>query len=159
VATLTFLVAAVSSIARYFESAGTGVTKENWSSDVIQLSVAYSILGSFSFAVPIIIYGMLRHVGNPKEFVEILSLYGYSLTVYVPCVFLFAIPSSVWRWIILLLSSSVSIAFLVLNLWLKSESGWSSPRSGNGIPCLGVIVSAQVILALVLKFYYFTFTR
>merc|ERR1719233_312666 len=156
-ATLTFLVAAVSNVARYLDSQDAGKHIEDWSSDVVQLTVASSILGCFSLFVPITIYGILRHIGKPKDFVEILSIYGYSLTVYIPSTFLLAFPSPALRWMIFLVAAAVSIAFLVRNLWLTSQTGWSSPRSGNGIPCLAVIITAHAVLALVIKFYYFSF--
>ncbi|CAH8616296.1 unnamed protein product [Heterobilharzia americana] len=51
-----------------------------------------------------------------NKFFDILSAYGYSLTIYVPVVILWTIQSSILQWILFLLGLTVSGAFLVFSL-------------------------------------------
>jgi len=152
-ATLAFELVVISNVARYFESAGNA--KDNWRSDVVELSRTSSILAGFCIIFPLILYVLLIQSGDPRKFVEVLSIYGYSLTAFLPGTLLLVIPSMVCRWIVFLLSTVFSIGFLVRNLWLTGVAGWSSPRSSNGIPTLVVIMLAPILLVLVIKFYYF----
>jgi len=155
-ATLTILIAATSNSARYFESSKG--SKKNWGSDAIELMTTSSILAGFSTVAPLILYLLLLNSTNPKAFVEVLSLYGYSLTVYLPVVVLLRIPSNAFRWIMLLFSAGLSTSFLIRNLWLTSLTGWSSPIKGHGrITCLLVIHAAPILLSFVIKIYYFSF--
>jgi len=154
-ATLTVLIPATSNSARYESTKGS---KENWGSDAIELMTTSSILAGFSIVAPLVLYLLLLNSTNPKEFVEVLSIYGYSLTVYLPAVALLRIPSNAFRWILLLFSAGLSASFLIRNLWLTSLTGWSSPIKGNGrITCLLVIHVAPILLSLVIKIYYFSF--
>jgi len=155
-ATLTFLIAAISNNARYYESSIR--TKENWRSDAIELMTTSSTLSGFCLFVPLILYLLLLNSTNPKQYVEVLSVYGYSLLVYLPAVVLLWIPSYALRLIVFLLSAGFSASFLIRNLWLTSQTGWSSPMTGNvKIPCLVVILFSPILLSFVIKIYYFSF--
>merc|ERR1712060_795318 len=122
-ATLTFLIAAISNNARYFESSHK--TKENWRSDAIELMTTSSTLSGFCLFVPLILYLLLLNSTNPKEYVEVLSVYGYPLLVYLPAVVLLRIPSFALRLIVFLFSAGFSASFLLRNLWFTSQMGWS----------------------------------
>jgi len=155
-ATLAFLIAAISNNARYFESSHE--TKENWRSDAIELMTTCSTLSSFCVFVPLILYLLLLNSINQKEYIEVLSVYGYSLLVYLPAAVLLRIPSYALRLIVLLFSAGFSASFLIRNLWLTSQTGWSSPMTGNvRIPCLVVILFSPILLSIVIKIYYFSF--
>merc|ERR1719397_1005379 len=145
-ATLTFLIAAMSNVARNF----AGGAKENWRSDAVELTTTSSILAGFCFIVPLILYALPQNTANPKQFVEILSIYGYSLTIYLPGAVMLGIPSHAFRWIVIFFSATFSASFLMRNLWL-GQGGWSSPRQGNGIPSLVVIILAPVFLSFLIK--------
>jgi len=155
-ATLAFLIAAISNNARYFESSDG--SKENWGSDAIELMTTTSTLSGFCSAVPLILYLLLLNAANPKEFVEVLSIYGYSLTVYLPAVVLLRIPSNALRWIVIFFSAAISANFLIRNLWLTKQRRGLSPIKGNvKIPCLCVILFAPIFLSVVIKMHYFSF--
>jgi len=155
-ATLTFLIAAISNNARYFESSHG--TKENWRSDAIELMTTASTLTGFCIFVPLIIYLLLLNSTNQKDYIEVLSVYGYSLLVYLPAVVLLWIPSYALRLIVFLFSAGFSASFLIRNLWFTSQTGWSSPMTGKvRIPCLVVIIFSPILLSFVIKIYYFSF--
>jgi len=150
-ATLTFLIAAMSNIARYFDSSVGAV--DNWRSNAVELTTTSSIIAGFYIIVPLVIYALLHNTASPRKFVEVLSIYGYSLTVYLPGAVILGIPSNAFRWVVLLLCAGFSASFLIRNLWLTSQEGWSSLTRGNGIPCLLVIVLSPVLFSFLIKVY------
>lgn len=59
-----------------------------------------------------------RHTGvKAHNFVELLSVYGYSLTIFVPVSILWAIPSTVLQWSLVVLAMGISGAFLAFALF------------------------------------------
>lgn len=120
------------------------------------LSKAWAILASFSVVVPAIFYAAFRYAGNPKDFVEILSIYGYSLTVYIPISLLMIPPSPAWQWIMVIVAGCSSTEFLVSNLWKRSPPGWATVSSVKGCACLLGILIEHTALAFVIKLSFFT---
>lgn len=51
------------------------------------------------------------------NFVELLSVYGYSLAIFVPVSILWAVPSAIFQWILVLLAILISGAFLSFALF------------------------------------------
>ncbi|KAG5444601.1 Yip1 member 1 [Clonorchis sinensis] len=59
-----------------------------------------------------------RHTGvKAHNFVELLSVYGYSLTIFVPVSILWAIPNTVLQWSLVVLAMVISGAFLAFALF------------------------------------------
>jgi len=156
IVTLAFLVAAMSNVSKWMQSSSGKL--EQWESDLDKLVSAWFILVSFSLAAPLVFYIVFKYTGNPKNFLEILSVFGYSLTIYVPSAILMIPPSPAWQWIVVLLACSISTEFIVSNLWMRSPHGWATINWQGRFAwaCLLLMVFVHMSLALVIKLCFYT---
>ncbi|KAI9555569.1 hypothetical protein GHT06_018084 [Daphnia sinensis] len=84
--TLVFCVAIMGNIADYLHSGGEG---QHWRYDFRKVSISASTIFSYALLLPLVLWLLLwwrRKEGDqtPLGFIEIVSLYGYSLAIYIP---------------------------------------------------------------------------
>ena len=81
-----------------------------------------------------------------------ICIYGYSFTVLLPLLFLCVIPFEIARYIALGYGLIASTSFLLYNMYKAIEN-----RSGSSkYIVLGLILGCQVLLYMILKFYFFS---
>ena len=69
--------------------------------------------------MPTILYVLLRWRKTASEFtfIEILCIYGYSLSIYIPISILWLINISFLQWILIIIAISLSGSVLVFTFW------------------------------------------
>lgn len=113
--------------------------------------VAGSILYSFGFGFPLILFGIMKYFKLEMKYVSLICLYGYSLTCFIPVLIICASGFAWIQWIFLLYGISNSTAFVLINLWNYIRSLEQKER----YILLGFFGCGQFILFLILKLYFF----
>jgi hypothetical protein len=153
--TLVFLMAVTGNFANYLSHITSTEGKAEWRSDFKKLSVAASSFYSLIIFMPVIAYFLLARIGQPKALSELVSLYGYSLFVFVPTSMVSVLPFEPLRWLAVLASFCLSALFLARNLW--SSANLTPANRSLVMTFLGLVVAVQFFFAVLMKFYFFTY--
>jgi hypothetical protein len=78
--TLIFCLASCSNVASYLDVVGD---RSGWSYDFSRLASAYTLVETFLFGLPILLWIFGKYVGIPMSHSFLMCLYGYSITVYI----------------------------------------------------------------------------
>lgn len=113
--------------------------------------VAGSILYSFGFGFPLILWGCMKYCKLEMKYVSLICLYGYSLTCFIPVLIICASGFAWIQWIFLLYGIVNSSAFVLINLWNYIRSLEQKEK----YIMLGLFGCGQFILFLILKLYFF----
>ncbi|KAJ7594378.1 hypothetical protein C8J56DRAFT_1012646 [Mycena floridula] len=101
------------SISAYLSSPGT-----EYDYDFHLLSLAVSIVYAYGMGIPLLLWVFLRYIGVGEwSVVEALSLWGYSMFVWIPVSVLCVIPIDIVRWVLVLVAVALSGAFLAVNIY------------------------------------------
>lgn len=146
--TLIVLIAAASNLADYLASLDT-----QWESDFQLVSTAAVLLYGWVSVVPIVVWSIMKSIGEAPGLVSLISLYGYSLTVYLPTSVLCIVPNELLRWCLILLSFSMSSWFLLRNVYYQLPDD----QRTKGLSLLATILAVNGSLSLVLKLYFFNY--
>ncbi|GAB5369413.1 hypothetical protein AAMO2058_001402400 [Amorphochlora amoebiformis] len=151
--TLVFLMAATGNIAHYLSTASPG-----WRYDVHKLTTAAWIFYSSISIIPISVWFALGHLNHTKSLVEVISIYGYSLFVFIPTCVICVLPNELVRWISICVSFTVSSVFIVKNLGnlviIRNPDRNRSTKT-KGYILLAVILGIHATIALLMKLYFF----
>ena len=180
--TLVFFVAVTSNMSLYVHhyhqrqiqlknivNEGGVAAEEEWEYDINQLLRATSILYSFSFGLPTVLYLLLRLLGGNNispsitnlGLADLICIYGYSLVPYLPVTWICIAPYNWVQWSVLgiatLLSGMLVLRNVVGSIILASNSrrggadlggGGMQGKSGGMIMCL---VGCHLVFYFVLK--------
>ncbi|CAG9326913.1 unnamed protein product [Blepharisma stoltei] len=116
-----------------------------------KLVTGIALVYSLVFLIPTICYFILSHSGSQVKFLELLSIYGYSYVIFLPTVLLCAIPSSVFRWVLMSLAAVWSGILLVKNYWNEIEIMSQVAKIGVGVIGLG----GHITIMLMANLYFF----
>jgi hypothetical protein len=85
--------------------------------------------------------------------VTLVCLWGYSLVHYIPATLLCAFPSITLRWIAALFAAAGAALFLVRAIvpLVREANSFIAPVTGT-------VVALQILLGLLLRLYFFSFT-
>ena len=168
--TLIFVICAGGSLSKYFQGAKT----ENFFTKFVP--TATSIIYTIGFLIPFVIYLAYRFINNNNnnyipqtneinnssnlssssnerpKYMVILCIYGYSLTPFIPVMILCSCGIEFIQWILLIYGFGSSTGFVLINLWLFIGNQ-NDPKKKFGL--IGFVVFCQIILFLILKFYFF----
>jgi len=150
--TLAFLMAAMGNFASYINTAEENAGQ--WSGDITRISEAATFLYTESCLVPILLYIVLRTYAEKTSMVELVSLYGYSLTPFIVSCILCIAPWNGFDWTVVMVAMCLSMWFLVKNIYQPLEG---DKRSKPGMYVLAIIFGCQFILGLALKLYFFKY--
>ena len=155
-ATLVFLHAMGGNYAQYMSSKGKS-DGEEWSFDIEKISVSSAMFFGYCSVAPVLLYLVLRcFAGVPTSslsFVQLVSTYGYALTVYVPVSLLCVVPSEAFRWMSFIAGMAVSASFLFTNV--RPIAG-ASPKGAAVVgPVVTAVVGAHVLFGILLKLFFF----
>lgn len=132
--------------------------------DINHLLHAASILVSFSFGLPTILWMTTTCCMsmNALQLVEWICLYGYSLVPYLPAVVLSVIPVSIIAWVTLAAATTVSCLLVIRNVapvLMGSDTGNGGVGGpAKGPPIVLAMLGCHVVFFLVLKFTFYHFT-
>ncbi|GAA5825357.1 hypothetical protein JCM11251_006949 [Rhodosporidiobolus azoricus] len=87
--------------------------------DFTRLGAATSVVYTYSLGLPILIWAAIKYWAGASERspVEIISVYGYSATVWIIVAWLTLVPSSLFRLALAFLGTILSLFFLLRNLY------------------------------------------
>jgi hypothetical protein len=150
--TLVFIVSVTSNINLWFNA-----TEVDFATDVSSIIAAIWVVYSFSVGVPLTCYMALHCLGGKDvsakmPLVTLISIYGYSLTLFVPCALLCAVPSTAVVYLSLLTATCFSGALIAKNTG-EALMGVDS-SVGKGV--VGWMAGCQIVFFLVLKFYFYS---
>ncbi|XP_023771421.1 uncharacterized protein LOC111920076 isoform X1 [Lactuca sativa] len=122
-----------------------------WDYDIHLLTWSASVLYGYVVVVPIALYIILKYFSAPLGLAQLLCLYGYSLFIFIPAVFLSIIPVEAIRWVVTGVAGFMSAMFVASNLKTHIASAgekWFWIVAG--------IFLLQLALSIVLKLYLFS---
>jgi hypothetical protein len=147
--TLVFFLAVTGNTAKYL-----GNDAKDVQYDIGHLTKAFSILMFYTFVLPFVIFVMFHCVDASMGmgWVDIVSVYGYSLVPYIPATILCLVPSVWLEWLFLFVATVMSLMLVLRNvvtpLMRNGPQRWSGPIS----MC---IVMCHFIFFLVLKLVFY----
>ena len=142
--TLIYVIAAGGALSYYFTN-----SVNNYFQAFVP--VAGSILYTFGFGFPLLMYLCMKCFKLEMKYVSLVCLYGYSLTCFIPVLIICSSGFAWIQWLFLLYGIGNSTAFVLLNLWSQINSLDDKKK----YIFLGIFASGQLILFLILKFYFF----
>jgi len=113
---------------------------------------ACSLIYFIGFIGPLLIWGIISFMGAGLNYTQVLSLYGYSMAVYVPVAALCIAPFEMLRWALIIYATGASCVFLVMNL--NSEIDQMLPANKKYV-FLGVVGGVQLFIGLAFKLNFF----
>jgi len=124
------------------------------------MTTAAWIFYSSISVIPIGVWFALGHLNHSKSLVEVISIYGYSLFVFIPTCVICVFPSESLRWTSIILSFMISSIFIVKNLGnlviIQNPERNRSTKT-KGYVLLGVILACHAGIALLMKLYFFEY--
>jgi hypothetical protein len=103
--------------------------------------------------MPTFIYFFFRWRLNRTEytFLELLCIYGYSLTIFIPISILWIIPINWLQWTLTIVSSLISGSVLIVTFW---PTGNSDHKPLNALSML-VVLLAHLLMAICIMLVFF----
>lgn len=145
--TLVFLFASFGNCATYLMQKHNDSTT-TWNFDVSYVNVAACVIYGYVVVVPMAFYFLLQYLGSSASLIRFWCMWGYSLSIFIPTVFLLLIPVEILRWIIILIAGTASACFVALNLRTYIE--------GNDLSLMVVAAFLlQMALAIFIKVWFF----
>jgi len=157
--TLVFSIAISGNMADFLQKSFEATEDQpvKWHYDFHKVSLSAMVVFSYASLLPAGLYGYMWWAGAGQvgsatiSFVELLSLYGYSLTIYIPVSILWLIQYSWWQWICVLVGAGLSGVVLFTPLWPAVKHH----ASKSAAIVMVVIVSIHILLAVGFMLYFF----
>uniref|UniRef100_A0A3Q2QJ53 Protein YIPF n=1 Tax=Fundulus heteroclitus TaxID=8078 RepID=A0A3Q2QJ53_FUNHE len=154
--TLVFAIAISGNIANFLQHYGNPGHK--YTPDFRKVSIAATAIFSYAWFVPLGLWGLLLWRNNKilnlvsYSFMEIVCVYGYSLSVYIPAVVLWILPYEWLRWVTIAVALCLSGSVLVMTFWpaLRDDHPKVIIATVSGIVLL------NALLAVGCKMYFFS---
>lgn len=153
--TLIFTIAITGNFVSFIENFGSDFT---WHTDFHKVSTSAAAIIIYWWLAPTLVYFLMRWRFQTAEaidfsFLELLSVYGYSLTVFIPTSFLWMIDISIVQWALVLVAVALSGSVLFSTLW-PSLSKDSSKQAALGIAGLVLLLHLSLGLGFMLYFFH-----
>ena len=97
--TLIFAMAITGNLASYFAFVPTPETPI-WKYNFNQLTMAGTVVYSYVTILPLVFWMALRYYDASKKLVDVLCIYGYTLSVFIPISIICVLPSNLLRWLL-----------------------------------------------------------
>ena len=155
--TLIFTMAMTGNLASYIAFVPTP-TKPKWNYSFNQLTTAGSVVYSYVTILPLIIWLLLRYFEASKRLVDVLCIYGYALSCFVPISILCVLPFNLLRWLLVIVGGVVSAVFLLSNFHAHLTDCFpygEGDAKRKMYLVLGSMGACHVLLLLLFKIYFF----
>lgn len=161
--TVAFLMAVTANFADYIANFNKKTVV--WHYDFEKVTLAATMFYSSLLLWPAIVYMVLRRLNAGRPFVNIVALYGYSFTSYLPASVICVIPGKAASWLAVSTAFFVSTWFLVRNIYsyflaapVPSASGEEAEQHKNlGLLLVCGVVAVHFGIALAVKLYFFNY--
>ena len=155
--TLIFSVAISGNVASYLQAAlvqDEAVRGFKWHYDFHKVTLAASAVFAYAWLVPAGLYAtMWAQGGQTASIMELLCVYGYSLSIFIPVSVLWTIQSAVLQWTLVVVATVVSGAVLVLALWNNMIK--DNVRKNVAFIMIAVVIGLHLLLAMGFMLYFF----
>lgn len=154
--TLVFAIAISGNVSKFLSNLGRPDYK--YTPEFQKVTIAATAIFTYAWLVPLALWGLLLWRNNKilslvtYSFMEILCVYGYSLSVYIPAVVLWIIPYEWLRWSSILVALCLSGSVLMITFWPAVRD--DHPRVTIAI-LLGIEL-LNILLAVGCKTYFFS---
>lgn len=154
--TLVFSIAISGNVADFLQKS-VALDDHNWHYDFHKVSLAATAVFSYASLLPAGLYSFLWWAGGAGaagagiSFLELICLYGYSLSIYIPVSLLWLVQVSWWQWLCVLAGAGLSGAVLFLPLWPAMRHG--AARSAPLV--MAVVAGLHLLLACGFMLYFF----
>ncbi|TNN88397.1 Protein YIPF1 [Liparis tanakae] len=154
--TLVFAIAISGNISNFLVHLGKPNYK--YTPEFQKVTIAATAIFSYAWFVPLALWGFLLWRNNKimnlvsYSFMEIVCVYGYSLSIYIPAVVLWILPFEWLRWCTIVVALCLSGSVLVMTFWPAVRE--DHPKVIIGI--MSAIVVLNVLLAVGCKTYFFS---
>ena len=155
--TLIFAMAMTGNLASYISFVATP-QHPKWTYNFNQLTLAGSVVYSYVTLLPLLFWMLLRYYEASKKLVDVLCIYGYTLSVFVPISILCVIPSNLLRWLLILVGGGISAVFLLSNFHAHIADCFpygEGDAKRKMYLLLGSMGAFHVVLVLLFKIYFF----
>ncbi|CAL8369758.1 unnamed protein product [Boreogadus saida] len=155
-ATLVFAIAICGNLSKFLVNLGSPNYK--YTAEFGKVTIAATAIYSYAWLVPLALWGFLLWRNSKVmnlvtySFMEIVCAYGYSLSIYIPAVVLWIIPSEGLRWFSVVLALCLSGSVLLLTFWPAIKDD----HIRVSIAFMSAIVVLNVLLAVGFKAYFFS---
>lgn len=155
--TLIFVMAMTGNLASYI-SFVPSPAHPKWTYNFNQLTLAGSVVYSYVTLLPLLYWLLLRYYEASKKLVDVICIYGYTLSIFVPISILCVIPSNALRWLLVLIGGAVSAVFLLSNFHAHLADCFpygEGDAKRKMYLLLGSMSVFHVVLLLLFKVYFF----
>lgn len=155
--TLIFSMAITGNLASFFAFKPTAANP-HWTYNFNQLTLAGSVVYSYVTLLPLLIWLLLRYYEAPKKLADVLCIYGYTLSVFLPISVLCVLPSNLLRWLMLLCGGAISAIFLLSNFHAHLTDCFpygEGDAKRKSYFILGTMSAFHVVLLVLFKVYFF----
>jgi len=155
--TLILAMAMTGNLASYISFVPTP-TQTKWTYNFNQLTLAGSVVYSYVTLLPLLVWLLLRYYEASKKLVDVLCIYGYTLSVFVPISILCVLPSNLLRWLLVLIGGTTSAIFLLSNFHAHLADCFpygEGDAKRKMYLLLGSMGAFHVVLLLLFKIYFF----
>lgn len=155
--TLIFVMAMTGNLASYIAFVPTAAHPK-WMYNFNQLTLAGTVVYSYVTLLPLLFWMLLRYYEASKKLVDVLCIYGYTLSAFVPVSILCVLPSNLLRWLLVLLGGGVSAIFLLSNFHAHLADCFpygEGDAKRKMYLLLGSMGAFHVILVIIFKIYFF----
>ncbi|XP_015232066.1 PREDICTED: protein YIPF1 [Cyprinodon variegatus] len=154
--TLVFVIAISGNVSNFLVHFGNPDFK--YTPEFRKVSIAATAIFSYAWLVPLGLWGLLLWRSNKilnlvsYSFMEIVCVYGYSLSVYIPAVVLWIIQYEWLRWLSIAVALCLSGSVLVMTFWPALRD--DHPKVV--IATVSAILLLNALLAVGFKMYFFS---
>lgn len=160
ITTVVFFVAVAAHFAEYLMG---GVQNREY--DFEKISLAATMFYTSAVFFPIVVYFILSRLNASRPLINIVALYGYSFTAYIPASIICAIPSSAASWTAVSVAFFFSTIFLVRNIYsyiLAAPVPTGSNEEVEQHKKLGLLLVLGIVavhfgIAVAVKLYFFKY--
>ena len=156
--TLVFVMAMTGNLASYVNFVPTPAKKE-WTYDFSLLTLAGTVVYLYWTLLPMLFWMLLRYWEASKKLVDVLCIYGYALSPFIPISILCVVPSNLLRWLLVLLGGAVSLIFLLSNFHAHLADCFpygEGDAKRKMYVMLGTMAAFHAVLLMLFKFYFFS---
>jgi len=147
--TLVFSIAISGNLANYLQVAG--IRSYHWRYDFHAVTFAATAIFSYAWLVPLALWSILKWCGGQEtrlSFLEILCVYGYSLSIYVPVSVLCVIQIEWLRWLLVAVGAALSGIVLL-------TTAWPAVHGDKRCIILAAVLGLHLLLAAGFVLYFF----
>jgi len=151
--TLIFTIAITGNIVNYMQNFGTDY---KWHTDFHKVTSSAATILAYWWLIPTGIFMLLRWrltESNEFSFIELLSIYGYSLFIYIPISVLWLINVSAIQWILVIIAVCLSGSVLFFTFWPAFNKD-TNKKAALGITLAILLLHALLGISFMLYFFH-----